>query len=122
MRRVFSHPVGVAPCITVLVTSYLHEFDLASSVFFGVGLCLGLALQVLEFLLQRLLPERGLVALPLTPLQFLLLLRQLQQNTATLSRMKNDTGSSAAPWRSLNSDPIGAIWGQLSNKFRNKIC
>lgn len=55
------------------VTVYLHEFGLASSVFFGAGLGLGLALQILELLLQGLLPEQGLVPLPLAPLQVLLL-------------------------------------------------
>lgn len=64
-------PESLALCHTII---YLHEFDLPRSVFFNGGLCLGLALQVLEFFLQRLLPERGLVALPLTPLQFFLLL------------------------------------------------
>lgn len=104
-----------APLSYCHVMSYLHQFDLASSVFFGVGLCLGLALQILELFLQRLLPERGLVALPPTPLQLLLLLRQLQHNTATLSRMRNqDGGSSPAPGCFLNSDPIGAIWGNLA--------
>lgn len=49
------------------IVIYLHEFDLASSVFFSVGLCLGLALQ---FALQRFHPEHGLISLPLTPLQF----------------------------------------------------
>lgn len=108
---------GCSPRHRLSATSrvrYLHEFDLASSVFFRVGLRLGLALQILEFFLQRLLPERGLVPLPLAPLQFLLLLRQLQPDTATRSRMKSDRGSSPAPRRSLSSDPIGAIWGNLA--------
>lgn len=56
------------------INVYLHEFDLASSVFFGTGLGLGLALQILELFLQGLLPEQGLVALPLAPLQVLRLL------------------------------------------------
>lgn len=56
------------------IVIYLHEFDLASSVFFSVGLCLGLALHILEFALQCFHPEHGLVALPLTLLQFSLLL------------------------------------------------
>lgn len=68
---------SVSQCCCLLsaaVIIYLHEFDLASSVFFRGGLCLGLALQIVEFVLQRCHPEHGLVALPLALLQFSLLL------------------------------------------------
>lgn len=56
---------------------------MSSFVFFSVGLCLSLHLQIINFFLQRLLPEHSLVSFPLTPPQVLLLVRQLQRNAST---------------------------------------
>lgn len=45
---------------------YLHEFDVSSFVFSSVGHHPSLHLQIMDFFLQRLLPEHRLISFPLT--------------------------------------------------------
>lgn len=70
---------------------YLHELDVSSFVLFSVDLHLSLHLQIKDLFLQRLLPERSLISLPLTLPQVLLPVRQLKRNASTyFNTYKND--------------------------------